>query len=94
MNDQYPFLQAEQLLIKIVWLKGTIIPRENPDIFREDICGSIIKYSDHGNTNSIYGWEIDHIKPVSKGGDDSLSNLQPLKWINNRRKGDTYPWSG
>ena len=40
-----------------------------------------------------WGWEIDHIKPVSKGGTDDLSNLQPLQWENNRRKGDNYPGS-
>ena len=39
-----------------------------------------------------FGWEIDHIKPVSKGGTDNLSNLQPLYWENNRSKGDKLDW--
>jgi 5-methylcytosine-specific restriction endonuclease McrA len=50
-----------------------------------------MRYGEYGQT-SKYGWEIDHIKPVSKGGTDDLSNLQPLQWENNRRKGDNYPW--
>ena len=62
-------------------------------IWRYDKCGSIMKYSDYGNTDSEYGWEIDHIIPTSKGGSDNLDNLQPLQWENNRKKGDTSPWS-
>ncbi|HIP78015.1 MAG TPA: HNH endonuclease, partial [Kiloniellaceae bacterium] len=51
-----------------------------------------MRYADHGDHQSKFGWEIDHIRPVSKGGSDRLDNLQPLYWENNRRKGDTYPW--
>jgi len=51
-----------------------------------------MRYTDHGDHQSKFGWEIDHIRPVSKGGSDRLDNLQPLYWENNRRKGDTYPW--
>lgn len=80
-------------IIDAVWNKGRTIPNYDQNTWRYDTCGNPMKYSEHGNTNSDHGWEIDHIHPVSKGGTDALNNLQPLQWDNNRRKGDTYPWS-
>ncbi|MFN7825163.1 MAG: HNH endonuclease signature motif containing protein [Pseudobdellovibrionaceae bacterium] len=48
-----------------------------------------MKFSDYGNTESDFGWEIDHINPVSNRGGDDISNLQPLQWKNNRQKSDS-----
>lgn len=92
MAYHYPFSSAPQLLKRAVWEKGRPMAGHDPSEWRQDVCGHTMRYSDHANTNSKYGWEIDHVMPTSLGGGDDLSNLQPLYWENNRRKGDTYPW--
>lgn len=80
--------------IQLVWEKGQIIPNLNKDEWRKDFCGILIKRDAYGDTLKSVGWEIDHIKPVSKKGTDELNNLQPLQWENNRHKSDDYPdWS-
>jgi hypothetical protein len=58
--------------------------------FRKDVYGAPIAKQDFGML-SKYGWEIDHIIPVTQGGTDDPENLRPLHWMNNRIKGETYP---
>jgi hypothetical protein len=92
MPCTYPFKYVDQALKIDVWQKGQPISGQDSFLWRSDICGGIMRFTDHGDTNSKYGWEIDHIKPTSLGGTDNLSNLQPLHWENNGKKGDSYPW--
>lgn len=80
------------LVIAQVWDKGSVIPGYAPSEWRCDSYGNYIFRKDYGDTGARYGWEIDHIRPVSAGGADDLENLQPLQWQNNRAKGDKYPY--
>lgn len=78
-------------LIEKVWQKAKIIANNNPDVFRQDYAGAWIRRNQYGIRDSKYGWEVDHCKPTSKGGTDELSNLYPLHWRNNEKKGDDFP---
>lgn len=77
---------------KAVWEKAQIIPNKDKNLIRMDRCGAFIRWDKYGETiDKGYGWEIDHIRPVSLNGNDDLSNLQPLQWQNNRHKSDSFP---
>jgi 5-methylcytosine-specific restriction endonuclease McrA len=80
--------------ILAVWNKGQIVSGYDPSLVRKDVCGAWIHWNKYGVTVDYgNGWEIDHKKPVAKGGGDEIDNLQPLQWQNNRKKGDDFPAS-
>lgn len=74
-----------------IWNKAKAIRGQNPDVWRKDDFGNKIKYGSYG-TQGQYGWEVDHKNPVSKGGSNSMRNLRPLYWEENRQKGNKYPY--
>ena len=74
-----------------VWERGKRIPGKDPDLFRRDAAGNTIYKPAHGKDSEM-GWEVDHKKPVDKGGTDNLRNLQPLKTDENKEKSNKYPW--
>ncbi|MBN9164472.1 MAG: HNH endonuclease [Myxococcales bacterium] len=78
----------DETTIAWVFLRSDPIDGLDPNEWRRDLCGATIRRSEHGNTESKHGWEIDHVQPVAFGGGDELENLQPLQWENNRAKGN------
>ena len=71
-----------------VWDKAQQIRGKNPDQYRRDPAGNQMFKGSYGK-NSPQGWEVDHINPVSKGGSESLRNLQALNTQQNRSQGNS-----
>ena len=71
-----------------VWSKAKTIRGKDPAEYRQDPYGNEMYYGSYGKA-SPKGWEIDHIKPIARGGSDALRNLQALNTRVNREKGDS-----
>jgi len=75
-------------LVDKVWDKARKVRGEDPGTVRQDPYDTRISKSQFGGTGS-QGWEIDHIKPDTKGGSDQLRNLQAMQAEKNRELGDS-----
>ena len=72
----------------VVWNKASLIRGKNPTTIRKDPYGNTINYNSYGKTTPT-GWQIDHIKPKSRGGSNDILNLQALQYKVNIQKGGT-----
>jgi hypothetical protein len=54
----------------------------------EDFTGRIIHRGAYGQTGSRFGWDIDHIQPLSLGGKDAEDNKQIVHVVTNDEKAD------
>lgn len=81
------------------WNRAGIVDGYDPARFRKDACDAWIMRDKYGDTDSIYGWVIDHIVPQallrkmgrSQEEIDNPANLRALQHANNAGKGDDYP---
>lgn len=75
-----------------IWEKAAVVNGYNADFYRQDAGGAWIAFDSFGDEDNVFGWEIDHVLPLSKGGDDlHEENLRPMHIANIRSKGDNYP---
>ena len=77
--------------IQEVWEKGTVVPGYNKDLYRKDAVGAWICRDDYADRGKDFGWEMDHVYPKKKGGEDYMENLRPMNWRNNMSKDNDYP---
>lgn len=78
-------------IIERIWQKAIVVEGYDKALYRQDFSGAWISRNAYNDRNSVLGWEIDHIYPKSKGGDNHWVNLRPINWKNNIAKGDDYP---
>ena len=71
-----------------VWQEGSEVHGWDRKTRRRDVFGNEIHYGAYGDKKSPYGWDIDHKVPKARGGNDDISNLQPLHREANRKKAD------
>jgi len=67
---------------EFIWRFGKPCVVDNPD--------NIIFKRSYYNGSDVIPFEIDHVKPVVEGGDNSIDNLQLLCRFCNRSKGSSY----
>jgi 5-methylcytosine-specific restriction endonuclease McrA len=82
---------SSKKLVDIAWGKAAPIRGQNPNVYRRDQCKNKIRKQSYG-TKGEYGWEVDHKRPLAKGGSDTSRNIQALHWKENRKKSDAYPY--
>lgn len=88
-----------QIDIDFVWSKGKVVDGRDPEEWRLDCCGALINRRKYNDSNSPYGWEVDHVVPFAllkeKGVcDDDINNpdnLRPIHCQNNVSKAQDYP---
>lgn len=79
---------ATQTQKEKAWNNAKKIKGKNPNKYRKDPYGNTMYKASHGKS-SVMGWDVDHIKPKSKGGSDSTRNLQALNSGVNKSKGNS-----
>lgn len=85
--------------IQGAWNRATIVDGYDKNRFRKDACGAWIIWDKYGDTDSLYGWVIDHVVPQSllreKGFSQEMIdhpvNLRALQHENNTSKSEDYP---
>ena len=70
----------------IAWRSATPIPGYDPEDWRRDCDGRVIRNNEYGQL-SEHGWEIDHAIPLAANGPDTIFNLRARHWRGNRSAG-------
>lgn len=92
-------MAISELDIQNAWNRATSVGGYDAARYRKDACGAWIIRNKYGDTDSLYGWVVDHIVPqsllrekgISESMIDNSLNLRALQHENNASKSDDYP---
>ena len=91
-------MTEDELKLK-AWRNAVIVTDYDANKFRKDACGAWIMWDKYNVTDSVFGWQIDHIYPQSKLKErgfsqdaiDNPANIRAIQHQNNQSKGADYP---
>ena len=91
-------MEVTEDLKKRLWEQAREADGYDKQKVRLDACNAYMIYDDYGK-QTLYGWEIDHVCPVSMleelgYSEDEINNeqnLRPMNWRNNQSKSDDFP---
>lgn len=85
------FLFSDAILNEL-WSKASKIDGLDPETFRKDACGAAMMRDKYEDLSSEFGWTVDFIYPIERGGDDNINNLRAMQWENARSKSNDFPF--
>jgi len=74
--------------VQNTWDNAPKVRGKDPELYRRDAYENVLYRHSHGKDTQM-GWNIDHIKPQSKGGSDNPRNLQILQSAKNKSLGNS-----
>ena len=91
-------MEVTEELKKKLWNKAREADGYDSQEVRLDACNAFMIYDDYGK-QSLYGWQIDHVCPISMLEElgyteeqiNNEQNLRAMHWRNNLSKSDDYP---
>ncbi len=66
----------------VAWQKGCIISGHDPDEWRMNRYGSLMRFAEYGK-KTVFGWSTDQSYPDSSA---ELPSLEALYWPNHRKR--------
>ncbi len=92
-------MNYSRIKLKEIWNKAPKCKCSDEDCHPNNhrlcyLCKQTILFGAYWQENSNYAWDVDHIKPISRGGSNDIFNLMPCCIECNRKKGNKQSFYG